>query len=72
MIIHDETAAGAREDAVAMFHEAVTPVCSPGFATAHAQVLAGPVAAWGVLPFLRLARPAHAWATWHDWFDAAG
>ena len=24
------------------------------------------------MPFLRLARPALGWATWHDWFDFAG
>lgn len=63
---------GATEDRVPVFREAVTPVCSPDFAATHAQVLARPVAEWGSLPFLRLARPAGAWATWHDWFDAVG
>ena len=24
------------------------------------------------MPFLRLARPAHGWVTWHDWFEAVG
>ena len=62
----------APEDWVTMFEEAVTPVCSPDFATTHAHVLARPVAEWGSLPFLRLARPARGWATWHDWFESAG
>ncbi|MDE0150090.1 MAG: LysR family transcriptional regulator [Rhodospirillaceae bacterium] len=63
---------GAPGNWVAVFEEAVTPVCSPGFAATHARVLAGPVAAWGALPFLRLARPPRGWVTWHDWFEAAG
>ncbi len=57
---------------VAVFSEAVTPVCSPGFAATHAEVLARPVQEWSSMPFLRLARVAPNWATWHDWFESAG
>ncbi|MDE0407406.1 MAG: LysR family transcriptional regulator, partial [Alphaproteobacteria bacterium] len=62
----------AHEDWAPLFEEAITPVCSPGFAATHAQVLARPVIEWGQLPFLRVARPALGWATWHDWFESAG
>ena len=68
---YDETT-GAPADRTRVFGEAVMPVCSPDFAATHAQALARPVAEWGVLPFLRLARPSRGWATWHDWFEVAG
>ena len=71
VLTYDGTA-GAPDDRVTVFNEAVTPVCSPDFAATHAHVLAGPVAEWGSLPFLRLARSARGWVTWHDWFEAAG
>lgn len=70
VLTYGETA-DASEGGVALFAEAVTPVCSPDFAAAHAQVLARPVAEWGSLPFLRLDRPSPGWATWHDWFESA-
>ena len=31
-----------------------------------------PVAQWGTLPFLNFAWPSLGWATWDDWFEAAG
>ena len=71
VITFDETDR-APADWVTVFEEAVTPVCSPGFAATHAHVLARPVAEWSSLPFLRLARSPRGWATWHDWFEAAG
>lgn len=55
-----------------VFREAATPVCSPGFAETHAQVLARPVAEWDCLPFLGLVRPAQGWITWRDWFESVG
>ena len=55
-----------------VFPEAIAPVCSPGFAEAHADTLSRPVAQWGTLPFLNFAWPSLGWATWDDWFDAAG
>ncbi|MYG53836.1 MAG: LysR family transcriptional regulator, partial [Rhodospirillaceae bacterium] len=63
---------GVPGDEVAVFPEAMAPVCSPGFAAAHGGVLRRPVAAWGALPFLSFARPSLGWATWDDWFEAAG
>ena len=63
---------GAPGDEVAVFPEGIAPVCSPGFAAAHADVLGGPVTQWGSLAFLRFARPSLGWATWDDWFEAVG
>ena len=60
---------GVPGDEVAVFPEAIAPVCSPGFAEAHADVLSRPVAEWGALPFLDFARPSLGWATWDDWFE---
>ena len=71
VLTHGEIA-GAPEDRVTVFTEAITPVCSPDFAATHAEVLARPVAEWGSLPFLRLGRSSRTWATWHDWFEVAG
>ena len=48
------------------------PVCAPDFAAAHAQTLNRPVAEWGGLVFLDLARPGRGWASWKDWFEAIG
>lgn len=63
---------GVPGDEVAVFPEAIAPVCSPGFAEAHADTLRRPVAQWGALPFLDFVRPSLGWATWDDWFEAAG
>ena len=67
-----EKNADASEDMVVVFNEAITPVCSPGFAATHARVLARPVQEWSSLPFLRLPHAAPCWATWHDWFESTG
>lgn len=72
LVLGYDEVVGAPEDRVPVFREAVTPVCSPDFAATHAHVLVRPVTEWGSLPFLRLSRPTGAWATWHDWFEAAG
>ena len=63
---------GAPGDRAVAFRQAVTPVCSPAYAEAHAGVLGRPVEAWGALTFLHLARPSRGWATWEDWFEAVG
>ena len=55
-----------------LLKEAVRPVCSPAFAAAHAETLAGPVSGWGGLAFLDLVLPNEGWATWEDWFAVAG
>lgn len=70
-LVFEETS-NASEDMVAVFNEAITPVCSPGFAATHAQVLSRPVQEWGSMPFLRLGRATPSWATWQDWFESAG
>ena len=62
----------AAEDRVVSFKEAVRPVCSPAYAMEHGETLAGPVAGWSGLTFLDLLRPNEGWATWEDWFAAAG
>ena len=67
-----EAADGAPEDRVLAFREAVRPVCSPAYAAEHAETLAGPVAGWGGLTLLDLQRPNEGWATWEEWFAAAG
>ena len=67
-----DAAGVAPEDRVLVLEEAVRPVCSPAYAAAHAQTLAGPVAGWSGLTFLDLVRPNEGWATWEDWFAAAG
>ena len=62
----------APEDRALVINEAVRPVCSPAYAAAHAQVLAGPVAGWRGLTILDLLGPNEGWASWDDWFAAAG
>ena len=63
-------AAGAAS--VLTMAEAVGPVCAPGYAAAHADMLNGPVSGWGGLKFLDCASPGPGWATWEDWFAVAG
>ncbi len=69
VIYHDRTA-NAPADGVTLFRETVMPVCAPGFTETHAQVLAGPVAGWGSLPFLRFSRPSQTRVSRDDWFEA--
>ena len=65
-------AAGVAPEDRLSLKEAVRPVCSPAFAAAHAETLAGPVAGWGGLTFLDLVLPNEGWASWEDWFAVAG
>ena len=60
------------EDRVVIHGEAVRPLCSPGYASTHADVLNGPISGWSGLTFLDLTRPNEGWASWEDWFEAAG
>ena len=60
------------DDRVVIHGEAVRPLCAPGYAATHADVLSGPVSGWGELTFLDLTRPNEGWASWDDWFAAAG
>ncbi len=59
-------------DRALALREAVRPFCSPAFAAAHAQTLAGPVAGWSELTFLDLVRPNEGWASLENWFAAVG
>ena len=72
ILVSYHSAAGIPDELVVAFPEAIAPVCSPGFAAAHADVLRLPVAQWGSLQFLSFARPSLGWAIWDDWFEAAG
>lgn len=72
LVVAFEKTAGAPEDRVVVFREAVMPVCSPDFAATHEQVLTRPGDEWEALPFLRFGRPPRAWVTWHDWFESVG
>jgi LysR family glycine cleavage system transcriptional activator len=47
-------------------------VAAPAFVERHRDVLAGAPAGWGELPFLELSKQNFGWATWRDWFAAAG
>ena len=60
------------QDRVVILQEAVRPLCSPGYAASHAEVLSVPVSGWSSLTFLDLTRPDKGWASWEDWFGAAG
>ena len=60
------------EDRVVIHGEAVRPLCAPGYAATHANILNGPVSGWAGLTFLDLTRPNEGWASWDDWFAAAG
>ena len=60
------------EDHVMICEEAVRPLCSPGYAAAHAGILNGPVSDWSELMFLDLTRPNEGWASWDDWFEVVG
>lgn len=62
----------AEEDRALVFREEVRPVCSLGYASAHADTLKRPVAEWGGLTFLNLTVPNLGWAAWSDWFEIAG
>ena len=48
------------------------PVCSPGYAATHADILGGPVSGWTGLSFLDLRLPPQDYGHWDDWFDAVG
>lgn len=62
---------GAKERTT-LFREAVRPVCSPEYAAAHEETLSGPVSGWSGLAFLEPGLPSTGWASWEDWFLAAG
>ena len=61
-----------KEARVIVHEEAVRPLCSPGYAATHAEILNGPVSNWSELTFLDLTRPNEGWAAWEDWFEVVG
>ena len=65
-----DVAAGAAD--VLTMAEAVGPVCAPGYAAVHADMLDGPVSGWGGLRLLDCAPPGPGCTTWEDWFAVAG
>ena len=71
MVLGWEATLGA-EDRVVIHGEAVKPLCSPGYAQTHANILNGPVSGWGELTFLDLTRPNEGWVDWEGWFRIAG
>lgn len=64
--------AGPPEDRAVAFRQAVRPVCAPGYAREHAEMLGRPVEEWAGLTILEGDRPSRGWATWEDWFEAVG
>ena len=62
----------APEDRVTVMREAAQPVCSPWYAEAHRDTLAGPVTGWGELTFLFTFERTEHCADWDDWFEIAG
>ncbi|MCY4551353.1 MAG: LysR family transcriptional regulator [Defluviicoccus sp.] len=59
-------------DTAVILGEEIRPICSPEYAAAHAEIVYGPTAGWGELTFLDLSGPNLGWASWSDWFEAAG
>lgn len=62
----------AEKDRVVIHSEAVRPVCSPGYAATHADILNGPAPGWGDIVFLDVVQTNQGWASWEDWFEVAG
>ena len=60
------------EDRAVLFREAVRPVCTPEYAATHSDTLTGPVSGWSDLSFLEPGGASENWASWEDWFQAAG
>lgn len=57
---------------VRVLDERIIPVAAPAFARKHADALQGPPSAWNAVPRLALSKNNLGWATWDDWFAAAG
>lgn len=60
------------EDRVSVLRDAASPVCAPGYADIHADILNRPVAEWDALTFIDRVRPTDGCVTWDDWFSVAG
>ncbi|MBY8977122.1 LysR family transcriptional regulator [Rhodobacteraceae bacterium NNCM2] len=57
---------------VDVLREEITPMASPGFVAAHAEVLRRAPSEWSALPHLALSQNNFGWATWSDWSEATG
>lgn len=60
------------DDRAVAYDEAITLLCSPAYAAAHAETLHRPVADWRGLTFLKLGKRNHGWVNLDDWFEAVG
>ena len=72
VVLSWQAGSGSPEDQAVVITEAVQPICSPAYLTAHEPILRGPAAGWGRLALLDLELPNMGWATWDDWFAVAG
>lgn len=72
VILRWESMEAASDDRVVVMEEELRPLCSPGYAALHADVMNGPVSGWGGLTFLNVSRSNEGWSSWEDWFDAVG
>ena len=52
--------------------EAVSPVCSPGYASRNVTILNGPIRGWSALTLLHHSSPDSKPASWEDWFRVVG
>lgn len=71
-VVLDWEATIRAEDRAVLFGEAVRPVCSPEYAATYSDTLNGPATGWSALTFLEPGRTDGNWASWEDWFQAAG
>lgn len=72
IILSYDTRVSAPEDQVVSFRQIVSPVCAPGYARTHSDVLARPAREWDGLTILRRMPTIASTATWDDWFAAKG
>ena len=72
IILSYDTHVSAPEDQVVSFRQIVGPVCAPGYARTHSDVLARPAREWGGLTILRRLPTIASTATWEDWFATKG
>ena len=72
IVLSWQGSAAAPRDRVVVMAEEAQPVCSPAYLAAHASLAGGSSADWGEVTLLDLKRPNMGWATWADWFAAAG
>ena len=64
----------ASGDRALAFRQEVRPMCAPGYAREHSDILDRPIQEWkwGDLTILDGARRSLGWAKWDDWFEATG